>query len=111
MLRDIIIFLKKLPEPSFTLTASPLPLLPLTHVVAALARRQPLCQGAATPTVDTSMGTAPAGAVAAGRRPYRRCLCPRAVVQPTAPARGLAMAMPGCPLQGLPSLQKRSKNA
>ncbi|RRT36179.1 hypothetical protein B296_00054793 [Ensete ventricosum] len=152
--------------------------------MTALARRQPLCQGAATPAVKTYMGATPTDAVVIGSHPCRRqplrvmplpvgCLhagvvpaidrpfradrgrplaaapaaWPRVVAapcgccaaadrpftgglaavgrplqgawsQPTAPCRwsaaltrGLAVAMPGCSLQGLPSLRKRSKNA
>ncbi|RZR96084.1 hypothetical protein BHM03_00025045 [Ensete ventricosum] len=40
--------------------------------MAALARRQPLCQGAATPTAGTSTGAAPASAAAVGGRPCKR---------------------------------------
>ncbi|RZS12665.1 hypothetical protein BHM03_00044145 [Ensete ventricosum] len=43
-----------------------------TQEAAALARRQPLCQGAAIPTAGTSTGAAPSSAAAAGGRPCRR---------------------------------------
>ncbi|RWV77162.1 hypothetical protein GW17_00062051 [Ensete ventricosum] len=42
------------------------------QAAAALARRQPLCQGATTPAAGTSTGIAPTSVVAAADRPCRR---------------------------------------
>ncbi|RWW47530.1 hypothetical protein BHE74_00046456 [Ensete ventricosum] len=72
MLRGIIIFfLRKfalaLLHPDSTTADAAAP----AHTATALARRQPLYEGAATPAASTSTGAAPASAAAAGGRPCR----------------------------------------
>ncbi|RWV94427.1 hypothetical protein GW17_00043034, partial [Ensete ventricosum] len=54
------------PHYATTVVAAP------TQAAAVLARRQPLCQGVATPAAGTSTGAAPASAAVAGGRPCKR---------------------------------------